>query len=72
MKTIAIITPSTRDFRMYVTTNNVTEKEINYVHVSCLNDTYSVKANDYVSLTNSAKMHNLNGIIQEINKRIQK
>ncbi len=70
MKTIAIITPSDRDFRMHVLQKNVTEQDTEFVHVNSLNSAYGVKANDYVSITNSAKMHNLNEIVETVQKRL--
>lgn len=68
MKKIAVITPSDRDFRMHVLQKNVTEQDIEYVHVSNLNSAYGIKVNSYDSITNSAKMQNLNEIIETIQK----
>lgn len=70
MKKIAVITPSDRDFRMHVLQKNVTEQDTEYVHVNNLNSAYDIKVNDYVSITNSAKMHNLNEIVETIQKRL--
>lgn len=72
MKTIAVITPSDRDFRMHVLQQNVTDKDTQFIHVDSLNKSYEVKANDYVSITNSVKMHNLNEIEKVINKGLIK
>jgi len=71
MRKIAVITPSDRDFRMHVLQQTQTEKDIEYIHVNNLNSCYGITVNDYVSITNSAKMHNFNNIVDTIQKRIR-
>lgn len=69
MKTIAVITPSYRDFRMYELQQMQTEKETKFIHIQSLNSCYGVTINDHVSITNSAKMSNLNQIQEQLNLR---
>lgn len=71
MKKIAVITPSERDFRMHVLQQNVTEKDIEYIQIKDLNSCYGITVNDYVSITNSVKMHNYNQIIETLQSRIR-
>lgn len=70
MKTTAIITPSDRDFRLHVVQASQTQKDTEFIHISSLNQCYGLKINDYVSITNKAKMQNLNQIESELIKRI--
>lgn len=69
--TIAIITPSERDYRMHVLQQKQTEKDIEYVQVKDLNSAYGITVNDYVSITNSVKMHNYNSVVEAVQRRIR-
>ncbi len=69
MKTIAVITPSDRDFRMYELQQIQTEKETKFIHIQSLDSCYGISINDHVSITNSAKMSNLNQIQEQLNLR---
>lgn len=69
--TIAIITPNERDFRMHVLQQTQTEKNIQYIQVKDLNSAYGITINDYVSITNSVKMHNYNSVVEAVQKRIR-
>lgn len=72
VRTIAVISPSDRDFRNYKLQQSQTEPNVNYVHVSSLNECEGLSINDYVSITNKAKMPNLNIIESELIKIISK
>lgn len=71
MKTIAVITPSQRDFNMHVLSERTLKNEAEFVHVNNLNMVYGLEVNDYVNLTNKAKMPNVNTIVAELQKRIK-
>lgn len=71
MKTIAVITPSQRDFNMHVLSERTLKNESEFVHVNNLNMVYGLEINDYVNLTNKAKMPNVNNIVEELQKRIR-
>lgn len=71
MKNIAVITPSQRDFNMHVLSERTLKNDANFVHVDNLNMIYGIEINDFVNLTNKAKMPNLNNIVQELQKRIR-
>lgn len=70
IKTIAVISPSGKDFRMYKVQQSQTEPNVNYVHVSSLNECYGLAINDYVSITNKAKLSNVNEIEKELIKNV--
>lgn len=72
LKVTAVISPNDKDFRMYVVQESQTRKDTQFIHVSSLNQCYGLKINDYVSITNKARMHNLIEIESELNKRIIK
>jgi len=69
--TIAIITPSERDYRMHVLQQTQTEKDIEYVQVKDLNSAYGITVNDYVSITNSVRMHNYNSVVEAVQRRVR-
>lgn len=71
MKRIAIISPSDYDFRMFVHQQKQTDKETEFIHISNLNQCYGIEINDYISITNIAKMKNLNNIISQLQKQIK-
>lgn len=71
MKTIAVITPSQRDFNMHVLSERTLKNEANFVQVNNLNMIYGLEINDYVNITNKAKMPNVNNIVAELQKRIK-
>lgn len=69
MKTIAVITPSERDFRMHVLQQTQTEKETEFIHIQSLNSVYGKRYNGHVSITNIAKMPNLNQVVENVKLR---
>ena len=72
MKNIAVITPKEREFRTYVASQNVIDTEHNYIHVNSLNEVYSHKLNDYVTLNTRFNMTNHDLIVKEVLDNINK
>jgi len=69
--TIAIITPSERDYRMHVLQQTQTDSETKFVQVKDLNSAYGITVNDYVSITNSVRMHNYNSVVEAVQRRVR-
>jgi len=69
--TIAIITPSERDYRMHVLQQTQTDSETKFVQVKDLNSAYGITVNNYVSITNSVRMHNYNSVVEAVQRRIR-
>lgn len=71
MKTIAVITPNSRDFNIHVLSAKATQNDANFIQIHNLNSVYCLdKINEFVTITNSIKMPNLKFIIEEISKRL--
>lgn len=71
MKTTVIITPSERDFKHYVLQQKQTESDVDYIHVSSLNQAQQIgTVHEVKSITNVGKMSGLNNIVSELNKKI--
>jgi hypothetical protein len=70
MKTIAVITPSYRDFNQYRLEHSYSGESDNFIQVSSLNEVYQHQFNDYVNKSNSVKMPNVNAIIKAVENNI--
>jgi len=70
MKTIAVVTPNSRDFNIHVLSAKATQNDANFIQVTNLNSVYGLKIDEFVSLTNSVKMPNLKVILEELKNRL--
>jgi hypothetical protein len=70
MKTIAVVTPNSRDFNIHVLSEKATQNDANFIQVTNLNSVYELKVDGFISLTNSIKMPNLKLILEELKKRL--
>lgn len=70
MKTIAVITPSYRDFNQYRLENTYTGDSDTFVWIQSLNEVYQHQFNDYVNKSNSVKMPNVSEIIKAVENNI--
>lgn len=70
MKTIAVITPSQRDFNQYRLENQYSGNNQNFIQVQTIEDVYKNQFNDYVNKSNSVKMPNVGEIIKAVENNI--
>jgi len=70
MKTIAVVTPNSRDFKIHVLSAKATQNDANFIQVTNLNSVYGLRVNEVISITNSVKMPNLKFILEELKKRV--
>lgn len=72
MKTIAVITPSQRDFNQYRLENQYSGTSHNFIQVQTIEDVYKNQFNDFVVKSNSVKMPNVNEIIKAVLQNINR
>jgi len=70
MKTIAVITPSQRDFNQYRLENQYSGNNQNFIQVQTIEDVLKNQFNDFVVKSNSVKMPNVNAIIKAVENNI--
>jgi hypothetical protein len=70
MKTIAVITPSYKDFNQYRVERLYSGELENFIQVQTIEDVLKNQFNDYVNKSNSVKMPNVNVIIKAVENNI--
>lgn len=71
MKTTVIITPSERDYNIYVLQQKQTDPDVEYVHVSSLNQAQQINTvHEVKSITNAGRCTGLNNIVSDLNKKL--